>query len=336
MWKAVILLAVGAKGTSCSLANAIQEDGDQEGQQMLQMQSKELHGSSGTVRQHEAELQFIHIPCTFGHTVENAGLSATDSNKTLMLKASISASERGDIEEANELMQSIKGQGGVLWGMMLPELRSRSNVTNCELYYTPPKYWPDDVSVQLLKGKKPFAMLRDPYDRLANEFRMQVLGWDSVFNGLTREAVAEREGNLERESDVYKKFYAECDVNGYLQAELRKYQDGDRYRSNCHLLPSAEYFEEVFVSVEPIDERGIPASFNDFMQENGYEVRFDNTMHNVMCNDVSAYSLSTETKNLIKEVYAADFDLICSKLGYCDREEMTCHENIDSMCGGKP
>jgi len=329
---ALFLLILGVDG-SCTLENAIQEDGDQGGQQLLQMQSIEIQRKS----KQQAELQFVHIPCTFGHTVEKVGLSLDlDAESVVTLKTSIKATDSGDVTKANELMESIRGSDGVLWGMMLPELRARSNVTQCELYYTPPKHWPDEVSEKLLKGKKPFAMLRDPYDRLANEFRMQAMGVDSVYNGLTREAVSEREGNLERESAKYKKFYEECDVNGYLQAELQKYLEGDKYRSNCHLLPSAEYFEQVFDPVEPVDERGIPSSFNSLMEANGYKVHMEDTLHNTVCNGVSAYSLSTETKSLIKQVYAADFALICDSFGYCDRDEMTCHENIEDMCGGKP
>jgi len=325
-------LAVGAKGESC-LADAINEDADQGGQQLLQMQSKELQG--GKARKSE-ELQFVHVPCTFGHTVEEAGIGDMDNHTKSLLKASMEATSTGDLEEAKRISESLQGNDAVLWGMMVPELRSISNVTGCDLYYTPPKYWPAAVSAQLLKGKKSFALLRDPYDRMANEFRMQVMGVDSAFSGLTRQAISEREGHLERESEEYMKFYKDCDVNGYLQAELGKYLAGDRYRDNCHLLPSAEYFEQVFDPVEPIDERGIPESFDAFMEQNGYAVRMEGMLHNVVCNDVSAYSLSTETKNLIKEVYAADFDLICDKFGYCDRDEMTCHENIENMCGGKP
>ncbi|OLP82043.1 hypothetical protein AK812_SmicGene37339 [Symbiodinium microadriaticum] len=125
--------------------------------------------------------------------------------------------------------------------------------------------WPADVAERQLQGKQAFSLLRDPYDRMANEFRMQCQGIDSAFLLVSRHAVSAREGHMEREGDEYKRFYETCDVNGYLQKELTQVLAGDRYRTNCHLLPSADYESTPYGKVEWIDERGIPESFNDFM-----------------------------------------------------------------------
>jgi len=262
---------------------------------------------------HNTNLQFIHIPCTFGHTVEEAGAGG--------LLAAIAHVEK---------------EGGISWAELHPGLQGVSEITGCNLFYTPPKYWPSEIAEKTLRNQTLFSLLRDPYDRMANEFRMQVGYIDSAFLGITRADVSAREGNLEREGEEYQRFYRECDVNGYLQAELRKYLAGDRFRDNCHLLPSSEFASTPYGPIEWIDERFIPESFNQYMESHNAQPRMGSTMHNIWCNDVSAYSLNEETKQLIRQVYAADFDLICKTFGHCDKEEMFCHENIESMCGSKP
>lgn len=225
-------------------------------------------------------------------------------------------------------------QGQMLWGEFVPELRDISEETGCNLFYTPPKFWPKKLQRKVLQNHTAFTMLRDPYDRMANEFRMQAGGVDSAWSFTFRKTVSMREGNFEREGDEYQRFYKECDVNGYLQAELKKYLAGDRYRGNCHLLPSAEYF--ALGQVEPIDERRIPESFNEFMEAHGASPRMESSLHNLWCNEISAFSLSTDTKKLIRQVYAEDFKLTCKYFGYCDHEDLFCHENIENMCGSKP
>jgi len=267
---------------------------------------------------YNTKLQFIHIPCTFGHTVEESGML-------------------GAGEDPAKDMHHLDSQAGQMaWGEMITDLSQISDITGCNLFYTPPKYWPSHLQQSLLQHRSLFTMLRDPYDRLANEFRMQVGGIDSVFTLTFRKTVSQREGHMEREGAEYQRFYQECDVNGYLQAELKKYLAGDRFRTNCHLLPSAEFFDTL-EGIQPIDERKIPESFNAFMEEHGAAPRMSShALHNIWCDDVSAYSLNEETKKLIRKVYAEDFRLTCKYFNYCDDHEMFCHENIPSMCGSKP
>merc|ERR1719401_2565655 len=145
-----------------------------------------------------------------------------------------------------------------------------------------------------------------------------------------------REGHLEREMEPYLTWYRTCDVNAFLRAELTKVLAGDKFRGNCHLVPQAEFFDGKYGIVHPVDVRGIPQSFNDFMKRAGYShVAMTNTAHNIRCNDLSAYSLAEDVRGLIRRVYARDFDLICQRLGYCDRAEMTCIESIPEMCPNK-
>jgi len=283
------------------------------------------------------DLQFIHVPCTFGHTVEESGIGGhLDPASIAAILESDIDSLKNDKEAAFQKLSGAAGAGGMLWGELNPDLRAISEETGCNLFYTPPSMWPADVAERQLKGKQAFSMLRDPYDRMANEFRMQCEGIDSAFLLLSRHDVSAREGHMEREEDEYKRFYEDCDVNGYLQKELTQVLAGDRYRTNCHLLPSADYESTPYGKVEWIDERGIPESFNDFMSSKNATPRMGSSLHNYKCNDVSAYSLDEVTKALIKKVFAKDFKLQCEKFGHCDEDEMFCHENIPNMCGSKP
>ncbi|CAJ1360787.1 unnamed protein product [Effrenium voratum] len=320
----ICVVPVFSEGTPSSrLCDAVAASAaaeERQGHQLLQVTSRELRMQEReAVNETAAEdsvgganLQFIHIPCTFGHTVEEAGAGG-------LLAA----------------LLNLEGHDAARWGELHPGLQGISKITGCNLFYTPPKYWPSETA-ELLRNQTLFSMLRDPYDRLANEFRMQVGNTDSAYLLLTRSDISAREGNLEREGEEYQRFYRECDVNGYLQVELRKYLAGDRFRGNCHLLPSSEFASTPYGPVEWIDERFIPDSFDRYMESHKAKPRMTMPLHNVWCNDISAYSLNEETKQLIRQVYAADFELICKTFGHCDKEEMFCHENIPNMCGSKP
>ncbi|OLP89170.1 hypothetical protein AK812_SmicGene29410 [Symbiodinium microadriaticum] len=283
----------------------------------------------------QKDLALTHVPCTFGHSVEMAGLQLPRSDLSDWLK--VWQSFNTTPEEGLELMRSATAPDVPLWGMMDPVLRGFSKLTGCHLYYTPPKYLPKDVGQQYYGNKSAFTFLRDPYDRAVNDFRAQVFGLDSIFTMSCRQNTSVREGHLERESEKYRNWYRTCDVNSYLRAELPKVLEGDIYRADCHFLPQADYFENPFANTTAIDNRKIPESFNALMVERGYfNITMPRTLHNYVCNNISAYTLAEDVKMLIRKVYARDFDLICSLFGYCDREEVTCLGQIPNMCGGKP
>jgi len=282
------------------------------------------------------DLAMVHVPCNFGHTIERAALMSKDMDNAFV-DPSFTETEKARQQMYINLAQ---GPGGEAWGMMAPDLRQVSDATGCDLYYTPQKYWPEAVAKKYFRynsyeNRTVFGVLRDPFDKIVNEFRMQVLGVSSLFAHETRKAISEREGATDRESPEYKEYYENCDVNSWVKAELGKYKEGDRFRGNCHLLPQAEYFEGTHGIDVPIDNRLIPASFNEVMRNHGYDIRMGQTYHNYKC-ELSAYSLDAEAKELIKEVYAADFELVCKHFGYCDREELTCLRQISHMCGDAP
>mmetsp|Transcript_74983 Transcript_74983/g.160566 ORF Transcript_74983/g.160566 Transcript_74983/m.160566 type:complete len:386 (+) Transcript_74983:81-1238(+) len=276
-------------------------------------------------------LSFMHIPCNFGHTIEKVALGK-GANLRLVYESGLGK----PLAEEEEIMHRAKGAKGVLWGQMNPSIREISNATGCNMYYTPGKYWPSDLAHSYFGQRTIFGVLRDPYDKAVNEFRRQVQKVDSVFKWQLRANISAREGHLEREGLRYQMYYDTCDVNGYLKEELLKYKAGDRFRGNCALVPQADYFDPPWGIAVPVDNRLIPGSINTVLGDYGYSYRVDKTIHNWLCPNISAFSLDNEVKVLIQEVYARDFDLLCSYFGYCNRNEIVCLEAIPQMCGDRP
>eukprot|EP00434_Breviolum_minutum_P011625 symbB.v1.2.010256.t1/scaffold670.1/size174347/7 len=303
----------------------------------VQLLQRSLHVRRPSWSPFQKDLVLTHVPCTFGHTVEMAGLALPRSNTAAWMKVWQSFRDSSS-KEALHLMHSAVAADTPLWGMMDPILRGYSSMTGCHLYYTPPKYLPKDIGQQYYGNKSAFTFLRDPYDRAVNDFRSQVYGLDSIFAFSCRQNTSWRQNRLDRESEKYKTWYRTCDVNSYLRAELPKVLAGDAYRADCHFLPQAEYFENPFANTTAIDNRRLPESFNELMVQRGYfNISMpSNTLHNYVCNNISAYTLADDVKALIRQVYARDFELLCNLFGYCDREEVTCLNQVPNMCGGKP
>jgi len=282
------------------------------------------------------DLSFIHIPINFGQSIERVGLNGEREQEVpFLIQPSFQAKKEQNKWNAIHI---AKGPGGEIWGQMNPDLRPVSNVTGCNLFQTPQKYWPEDVAASYLSGRRAFGLLRDPYDKIVGEFRQQASGGGRAVTDLKRKEISEREGTVERESQEYLDFYSTCDLNGWVKAELTRIKQGDQFRGNCHLLPQSEYFEHPHGISLAIDNRLLPESFNQAMEDHGYNMRMDSSSihHNWSCNKLSAWSLDEEAKELIKEVYASDFKLLCKTFGYCDSEELTCMQQLPMMCGGSP
>lgn len=228
------------------------------------------------------------------------------------------------------------GPDGEIWGQINPDLRLYSKTTGCEMFYTPQSMWPEDLLTSYFGNKTVFGLLRNPYDRVVNEFRMQLMVYSSFFTGETRQNVSKREGHLEKESEPYLTWYSTCDVNAWIKAELAKYKAGDHYRGNCHLLPQAEFFRGKYGISLALDTTRFPNSFDEAMEDHGYDIRTQGwSGHNTDC-AVSAFSLDEEAMALVREVYAEDFELNCRLLGHCDARAKSCVCAVEGMCGDAP
>mmetsp|Transcript_86097 Transcript_86097/g.208609 ORF Transcript_86097/g.208609 Transcript_86097/m.208609 type:complete len:449 (-) Transcript_86097:7-1353(-) len=279
------------------------------------------------------DLAFVHVPMNFGHLVERAALEGNRVDETpFILYGSFNAKS---VKDQWEQIAGVRGEGGQVWGTMYPELRAVSNYSGCNLVYEPPRHWPVEFARAYFGGRRAFGLLRDPYDRLVSEFRYQASGGGKQTVDISRSEVSEREGSLEREGPEYSALYSNCDVNGWVKREMQRYKAGDQFRGNCHLLPQAEYFEHPHGISLPLDTRMLPDSFNLEMERHGYTVqlKMESIQYNGKCNKLSVWDLDEESKQLVREVYAADFDLLCRHFGYCDDEELTCLSQIPFFCG---
>lgn len=295
----------------------------------------------GEELQREGELNYrfqpmalIHVPGNFGGCLEKAGMKVNSMQFNSMQSMFLAHNKKLE----NNYLRTVMGKGAQIWGAMNFDLREINDITKCDTFYTPQKYWSMKLRNKFLTNRKVFGILRDPYDRIVNIFRSEAMGQNHFFQSNTRTAVSFREGTMERESPMYMKWYVTCDVNAWIEAEFARYQDsttGSRahFRSNCHLLPQAEYFKGDDSITIPIDARKLPQSFNDVMDANNIDVHLSEPEQASVC-PISAWHLTEKSRQLIRDFYREDFELLCKHFGYCDDRELTCMRGIRGMCDG--
>jgi len=161
--------------------------------------------------------------------------------------------------------------------------------------------------------RKIFGVLRDPYERLVAIFR----GGDTMYGA------------------GYTEFLRTCDVSSAVKAMLRTYLDGQEFAYDCALLPQAEYFEGPYGISLPVDNRQFPMSMNAIFQEYDYgniQIHTPDIIHVRGCPEVWAGDLDWDAREMVKQVYKRDFELLCEHFGYCDRDENTCIWQVPEMC----
>eukprot|EP00418_Pyrodinium_bahamense_P019871 CAMPEP_0179126632 /NCGR_PEP_ID=MMETSP0796-20121207/59949_1 /TAXON_ID=73915 /ORGANISM="Pyrodinium bahamense, Strain pbaha01" /LENGTH=300 /DNA_ID=CAMNT_0020825387 /DNA_START=53 /DNA_END=955 /DNA_ORIENTATION=- len=234
--------------------------------------------------QRKRDLAMAYVPYNFGHTVA-----------------------------------AVAARRGIQWGDCGSRFGSpaaclghrRSEVTGCELMYTPAKHWPQDEAHEVFGNRTVFGILRDPYERLVAQFRGS---------------------GLLSAPDLY----LSCDVSGYVKRTLKKYlADGNPYANNCQALPQAEFFDQPFGATVAVDNRRFPESANELLTDHGYTdilIQHGDVAHVSGCDHKWAGDLDEEARALVREVYARDFYLLCQHFGYCDTEENVCLTHIKGMC----
>lgn len=89
----------------------------------------------------------------------------------------------------------------------------------------------------------------------------------------------------------------------------------------------------------PIDLRGFPANANALLAKHGYDnVHMDHydMMHVTACDNTWTGDIDEEARQLIRERWPRDFELICSTFDYgCDRNESVCTYGVPGMCPEK-
>eukprot|EP00415_Alexandrium_ostenfeldii_P004357 UN4357 len=142
-------------------------------------------------------------------------------------------------------------------------------------------------------------------------------------------------GNVSGYGGSYPGFFRTCDVNGAVKQMMKTALSGNLFAHGCSLIPQAEYFDGPYGIQLPVNNREFPRSMNDFFVAHGYP-RFNITSGDILhvegCPEIWAGDLEEETKLLVRQVYARDFDLLCQHFGYCQTGENTCLYQVESMC----
>jgi hypothetical protein len=233
-------------------------------------------------------------------------------------------SSRDAKQRMNRSVNLWKRPSGRAWGHLNPALQDISNVSGCSLYFTPQKYWPEDVAQEYFGDKKVFGMLRNPYERLVAMFRGA--------QGLT-------EMHDDYANDFKYEYIKSCDVNNGIKEMMTRYiqeiQNGNPFWGACSYLPQADFFDGPYGVTVPVDNMKFPDSVNELYQEHGYDdhVRTPQDIFHVLgCPEVWSADLDEETKAMIRQVYARDFELICQHFGQCDDHMDDCIPGVPNMC----
>jgi hypothetical protein len=278
----------------------------------------------------------MHVPYNFGHTIEkvalfNPNVSRAQVNQFIQRflhgyggskqhgNESVTQKEQAKKKLENHI-EHVKKQGGEAWGHFNPDLQEISNVTGCPLFFSPQKYWPQDVARKYFGDKKVFGLLRDPYERLVAMFR------GSALLAMTGDDY----GNM-----FLPQYVATCDVNNAIKHAMKKLiKSGNMFKSSCTFIPQAEYFEGEYGISLPVDNLHFPSSMNKVFRKHGYDwkIRTEDIFHVSGCPHVWAGHLDAETKGLVREVYKKDFDLQCEHFGYCHLGKNTCLAEVPQMC----
>merc|ERR1719277_347649 len=116
---------------------------------------------------------------------------------------------------------------------------------------------------------------------------------------------------------------------------MKDYLAGNIYSGGCAFVPAAEYFDGPYGISLPLDSRFFPGTANKMFAERGFQdfyIKDEDVLHVSGCNEVWPGDLDCETKAMVKQVYARDFDLLCKHFGYCDKEENSCVSTVAEMC----
>lgn len=256
------------------------------------------------------DLVMFHVPMNFGNSI--AAVGALGSNRGISYGQVTTAALRG---WAN--VHTMAQKDAEFWGPINPDLQEISTVSNCPMYYTPPKDWPTELADRYFTNKTVFGILRDPYERLMAFYR----GFHSGGSVVTGEKFIS-DGRL-------------CDISSFVKELFQKDFDEWDHDPKCQLQPQAWFFEGSHGIKIPIDIRKFPESANILLTDHGYDnvhLSLDDIFHVSGCDETWAGSIDDEAKQLIKTFYAADFKLLCQKFGYCTEGENVCLTYVPGMC----
>jgi hypothetical protein len=204
-------------------------------------------------------------------------------------------------KNAGTTIEDIAFNTGVKWGRhytLQPQRLPDGNV--CQAWHTPPAYFPGATNPY--SDAEVFCVTRDPTDRMLSEYTYLV----SVKWG-------DNNPRLRTAPEC-----SELGLNNFVASTLRVVQSGQPFVSDCHFTPQTMFIygphKQWCTNIIRID--GLPDSFNNLMSDKGYPgVQLGKQKKNTRahkCENLSVQSFTPETKQLISQVYATDFQ----RLGY--------------------
>lgn len=192
----------------------------------------------------------------------------------------------------------------IYWGAF--ELSLMGNVvmpdgSKCSAYHAPPSAAP---GINTYDRTKVFCITRHPYDRAVSEYKYLLSDdayWSDFYaavfdNGLYDYPACTKEG-----------------LNHFITNVMIKYKQGQRYIDDCHHVSQTEYIwahdgSQLCTNIVRTDD--LPDKFDALMISHGYGVRMGNPVNAADPCDVSANSLTPQTRLLLNEVYEDDFRLL--------------------------
>jgi hypothetical protein len=268
-----------------------------------------LDEEDGFTKANHKDLVFVHVPMNFGSAI---ALSAAVGSGSNLYDQLTTAAESGWPKVSKMVDPEYP-----VWGRFNPDLQGNSHL-GYPMYYTPSKYWPDDLWTTYFVNKKPFGILRDPYERILALFRTSTSqvdasrGWD--FRDDRRNCAEE--------------------LNEFVKINLNPLvMHNTQHPKNVDFHVQADYFEGD-IPIQVLDMDSFPQSANELLQKHGYNVSMGvgDMFHYHGCDDAFVDDLNAESKNLIEVYYARDFKLRCDKLGHCDKTQHHCVVQSPGMC----
>jgi hypothetical protein len=330
----LVLVLLGSGNSDTSPSECTGDEAHDDMQSLLQLVPTGTGAPKPKQRQSSAQagqqdLAFMHVPYNFGHTVElvsscpptfvnrlnhSEGGNGGGTEKSEDFRMPGGKSSSTNASSSNNADSCADWADGVRWGKINPDLDFINNLTGCQTYFTPAKYWPEELAAKYFGENRRFGILRDPYERLVAFFRGNYNGYGG---------------------GPYPKDLVEtCDVNQAVKQTLQDYiKGGDPFAGGCSLLPQAEYFDGKYGIDLPVDNRHFPSAVNKLFEDHGYEylIPTEAVMHVRGCDNSWMADFDNETRQLIKQVYARDLDLLCQHFGYC-KDENVCLQEVPHMC----
>lgn len=184
---------------------------------------------------------------------------------------------------------------------------TKTSADYCYFEQLPPQKIEEVYSKKVLERayqkRTVFCSVRNPYDRLVSEWH------NCVEFGAP--------GDCSSECDVN-------DMNKWITTQLTAFKEGDYYRHSCFYVPQTEYLEGPGACTEVLDFNHLEDEFKSLMEKHGYNLTLPavsdtHRTYNRKCQGkITSKHLTDETRQLIEEVYAKDFEKLGVKFGWVE------------------